>query len=152
MTKNWIAAIALLIASLGAHAQTAPVKVEGAWVRASVQGQSGTGAFMVLNAAEPLQLVGVSTPVAGVAEVHEMKMEGDVMRMRAVGTLALAPGKPLALKPGGYHVMLMDLKKPLKPGTQVPMTLQFRNAKGEASRIELSVPVAVQAGNNAHKH
>jgi copper(I)-binding protein len=143
--KTLIASILLLAGSLAAHAQPAPAKAEGAWARASVQGQSGTGAFMTLTATEPLTLVGASTPVAGVAAVHEMKMEGDVMRMHEVDKLAVAPGKPLQMKPGGFHVMLMDLKAPLKPGTRIPLTLTFRTAKGEARKLELSVPVAVTA-------
>lgn len=150
--KNWIATCALMLGTLAAHAQGAPVKAEGAWVRASVQGQGASGAFMTLTASEPVTLVGVASPVAGIAEVHEMRMEGDVMRMRAASTLPLVPGKKLELKPGGYHVMLMDLKKPLKAGTSVPLTLQFRNAKGESSKLELQVPVAVQGGNSPHKH
>ena len=158
MKINFLAACTVALAAFGANAQSpkafaaAPVKAEAAWVRASVQGQSGTGGFMTLTATEPLQLVGVASPVAGVAEVHEMKMENDVMRMRAVPSIALAPGKPLELKPGGYHLMLMQLKMPLKAGTQVPVTLQFRNAKGEARQLELAVPVAVRAGDAAHKH
>jgi copper(I)-binding protein len=106
---------------------------------------------MRITASEPLTLVAASTPVAGVAEVHEMKMEGDVMRMRAAGPLALAPGKPLELKPGGHHIMLMELKTPLAPNTRFPLTLSFRNAKGETRRVELSVPVSVRAPDG-HKH
>ena len=150
-----ISAVVLAMAAVAAYAQSDAIKVEGAWARASVQGQSGTGAFMTLTAREPLSLVGVTTPVAGVAEVHEMKMEGDVMRMRAVPALALPAGKPIELKPGGYHLMLMELKAPLKPDTRVPVTLQLRNAKGVTSTLEVSVPVAVRAPAGAapaHKH
>jgi copper(I)-binding protein len=144
--KNTIASLLLLLAAgLSAHAQPAPVQAEGAWARASVQGQSGSGAFMTLRATEPLTLVGASTPVAGVAAVHEMKMEGDVMRMHEAGNLSVAPGKPLQMKPGGLHVMLMDLKAPLKPGTRIPLTLSFRTAKGEPRKLELSVPVGITA-------
>jgi copper(I)-binding protein len=146
----------LLLASTvtAAAAQSAPVTAEGAWARASVQGQTATGAFLRLTARERLSLVGVSTPVAGVAEVHEMKLEGNVMRMRPIASLELPAGQPVELKPGGHHLMLMDLKAPLKPDTRVPVTLTFRNAKGEASRLELSVPVLTRApdGSAPHKH
>ena len=74
-------------------------KVEGAWVRGSVPGQQGTGAFMKHHRPQAMQLVGVATPVAGVAEVHEMKMEGDVMKMRAVPKLDLPAGKPWSSSP-----------------------------------------------------
>ncbi|MGE4240308.1 copper chaperone PCu(A)C [Ramlibacter sp.] len=152
--KRAFAAFAFGVA-LAAQGQTPPVKIEGAWARASVQGQSGTGAFMRITASEPLSLVGVSSPVAGVAEVHEMKMEGDVMKMRALPALALAPGKTVELKPGGYHLMLMSLKSPLKPDSQVPLTLTFRDAQGRQSALDLSVPVSVRAPDGktpAHRH
>ena len=138
------ACVAAFVTS-AALAQTAPVAADGAWVRATVQGQKSSGAFMKLTAREASQLVGVSTPVAGVAEVHEMKMEGDVMKMRAVPALALPAAQAVELKPGGYHLMLMDLRTPLLPGTRVPLTLVFRDAKGAESRLQLSVPVATQA-------
>ncbi|MGV3571982.1 MAG: copper chaperone PCu(A)C [Ramlibacter sp.] len=149
--QRFLASAALCVASFALQAQTAPVAVDGAWARPSVQGQSGTGAFMTLTAREPVSLVGVATPVAGVAELHEMRMDGDVMRMRAVGVIDLAPGKPLELKPGGYHLMLMDLKAPLAAGTQVPVSLRFRDAKGVVSTLQVSVPVAVRAPAG-HKH
>lgn len=149
---------ALFAGAALAQATPAPaVKVEGAWARASVQGQKGTGAFMKLTAAEGLKLVGAASPAAGVTEVHEMKMEGDVMKMRAVPALDLPAGKTVELKPGGYHVMLMDLKAPLMKDSAVPLTLTFRDAKGVESRLQLSVPVAAvapggSAATGAHKH
>jgi copper(I)-binding protein len=119
--------------------------VEGGWVRAAVPGQQATGAFMRITAKEPMQLVGASTPVAGIADVHEMKMEGDVMHMRPAGAIELPVGRAMELKPGGYHVMLQDLKKPLESGSTVPITLVFRDARGKESRLELKLPVALQA-------
>ncbi|MEO7391688.1 MAG: copper chaperone PCu(A)C, partial [Ramlibacter sp.] len=134
-------------------------KVEGAWVRSAVPGQQGTGAFMKLTAKEAMQLVGIATPVAGTAEVHEMKMEGDIMKMRAVDKLDLPAGRSVELRPGGYHLMLQDLKQPLAAGGTVPLTLTFRDAKGAQSKLELNVPVATQgpgtpAGGptGGHKH
>lgn len=118
--------------------------IEGAWVRASVPGQQATGAFMRITAKTPTQLVGASTPVAGTAEVHEMKMEGDVMRMRPAGAVELPAGRAFELKPGGYHLMLQDLKKPLEAGSTVPLTLVFRDTKGAETRMDLRLPVAVQ--------
>jgi len=152
--KTTILAALALFASTAVFAQ-APVAVENAWARASVQGQSGTGAFMRITAREPLTLVGVSTPVARVAEVHEMKMEGDVMRMRAIPGLELPARKAVELRPGGYHLMLMELRAPLMPETRIPLTLTFRDANGQSRSMEVSVPVAVRppAGSAApHKH
>jgi periplasmic copper chaperone A len=134
----------LLTATQWASAQS--VEVTGAWARATVQGQKASGAFMQLTSAQGARLVAVSSPVAGVAEVHEMKMEGDVMRMRAVsGGLELPAGKPVALSPGGFHVMLMDLKVALQKDTTIPMTLVFKDAKGVETKKELRVPVSIAA-------
>jgi copper(I)-binding protein len=135
-----------------ALARPAPVEAQGAWIRPAVPGQQGTGGFMRLTAREPLQLVGLSSPVAGVAEVHEMKMEGELMKMRPVGVLDLPAGKTVELKPGGYHLMLMDLKQPLPADSTVPLVLLFRNALGVSSRLELKVPVKAGAPADAHKH
>lgn len=133
----------------------AAVDVRDAWIRASVPGQSGTGAFMKLSAPSGARLVGASTPVAGVAAVHEMKMEGDTMRMREVPGLELPARQTVELKAGGYHIMMMDLKQPLTSGSTVPLTLRFEDAKGQKSTLELKVPVLAGAAAPAggeHKH
>jgi copper(I)-binding protein len=138
LSRALVAGLALACGAL--YAQT--VDIKDAWVRTSVQGQNATGAFMKITAKENERLVALSTPVAGVAEVHQMTLDGGVMKMRAVqGGLALPAGKTVALTPGGYHVMLMDLKAPLANGSTVPMTLVFRNDKGAQSKVELEVPV-----------
>lgn len=137
------AALLALFLALPAFAQPR-LQVEGAWVRTSPS-PTGTAAYMRLTAGEPLTLVGVSTPVAGVAEVHDMKLDGDVMRMRAVDTLPLPVGQAVELKPGGLHLMLMDLKAPLQGDVRVPVTLLLRDAKGTERRLELQVPVAPRA-------
>lgn len=132
-----------------AGAAAAAVTVEGAWARASVPGQKATGAFMRLTAPHSMRLVRVQSPAAGVTEVHEMKMDGDIMKMRAVPLLELPAGKAVDLKPGGYHVMLMDLKAPLAKGTSVAVTLFFQDAQGVESQQQLQLPVAAQAPGNA---
>lgn len=150
--------LAFTLAAASAHAQT--VEVSNAWVRATVPGQKGTGAFMSLTAKDGARLVGISSPVAGVAEVHEMKMEGDIMKMRALPMLDLPAGKTVQLKPGGYHLMLTDLKQPLPKGASVPLTLRFQDAKGVESRLDVSLPVSTAAPSTAatgpahgeHKH
>ena len=139
-------AISLILASTTGALWAQSVDVKGAWARTSVQGQKATGAFMTLTAREGAKLVSASSPAAGVVEVHEMKMDGDIMRMRAVtGGLDLPAGKAVELKPGGYHVMLMDLKAALPKDTTVPLILVFKNAKGVESKIELKVPVSTAA-------
>ena len=105
-----------------AWAQTA-VKVDEAWVRGTVAQQTATGAFMRLTASQNTRLVAVESPAAGVVEIHEMAMDNNVMKMRTVPGLDLSAGRTVELKPGGYHVMLMDLKQAVKAGDTVPLTL-----------------------------
>jgi copper(I)-binding protein len=136
---------ACLASGLSAQLFAQTVEVSGVWARATVPGQRATGAFMHLISKEGSRLVAASSPVAGVAEVHEMKLEEGVMRMRAVpGGLELPPGKTVELKPGGYHLMLMDLKQPLPKESTIALTLVFQDAKGAQTRTELKVPVGMQ--------
>ena len=141
---------AALAAGLCMSVAAQTVEVKDGWVRTSVAGQMATGAFMKITAREDTRLVSISTPVAGVAQVHEMKMDGNVMKMRALeGGLELPAGKTVELKAGAYHVMLMDLKAPLPKDSTVAMTLVFKDAKGVESRLELKLPVATGA---VHAH
>jgi periplasmic copper chaperone A len=155
-----LAVIMLASAAFSQNMGAADVVVKDAWVRTSVPGQQATGAFMTLTAKNGLKLVSIASPAAGVAEVHEMKMEGDIMRMRAVaGGLDLPAGKTVELKPGGYHLMLMDLKAALVKDSAIALTLVFKDAKGAESKLELKVPVATKPPSgkpamdmNQHKH
>jgi copper(I)-binding protein len=133
-----LAVIALSALALPAGAQIA---VSDAWVRGTVSGQMATGAFMQLKAPDDAVLVSASSPVAGVVEIHEMKLEGGVMRMGAIKRLALPAGKTVDLKPGGYHVMLMELTQPLKEGETVPVTLTFEDKAGRTQTVEVKAPV-----------
>lgn len=126
--------LAALVTAAAAHAQ---VDVQHAWVRATVAHQKATGAFMQLTATSDARLVGASSPVAGIVEIHEMAMVQDVMKMRAVSGLDLPAGKTVELKPGGYHVMLLDLKGQVKDGDIVPLTLVVEDRDGKRQSIEL---------------
>jgi len=155
--KNTFKPIAALMAGLCITGMAmAQVKVEGGWARATVQGQKATGAFMKLTAPQATRLVAVSTPVAGVAEIHEMKMDGSVMQMRALPALDLPANQAVELKPGSYHLMLMDLKAPLMKDSSVALTLTFKDAKGVESKQQVSVPVTVGMpqghAHGQHKH
>lgn len=145
-----LVAVATLVVGFATSAMSQDIDVKNAWVRTSVQGQSATGAFMTITAKQDTRLIGVVSPAAGVAEVHEMKMDGGVMKMRVVeGGVPLLAGQPVELKSGGYHVMLMDLKAALPKDSTVPLTLVFKDAKGVESRVELTLPVSTSAA--AHK-
>ena len=134
-----LAAVALA-ASLVAPA-FAQVTVKDPWVRATVPEQKATGAFMQLRAPAGARLLEARSSVAGVVELHEMSMEGTTMRMRAVPGIDLPAGKTVELKPGGYHVMLMDLKQPLKDGQTVAITLVVEAADKKRESIEVKATV-----------
>ncbi len=126
--------------------QTAkPVKIEQAWIRARLPGQDITVGYMTLTAGQAAQLVGASSTAAGSVELHEMKMDGDVMRMRAIDSVALPAGQPVELKSGGYHLMLLDLKTPLANNTSAPLVLTFKDASGREFKEEMKVPVSTAA-------
>jgi periplasmic copper chaperone A len=134
----------LIALALGASASAtvfAQVTVKDAWVRATVAQQKATGAFMQLTAAQDSKLISVSSSAVPVVEVHEMSMDGGVMKMRAIPSLALPAGTTVALRPGGYHVMLMDLKQAMKPGDVVPLSLVVENAAGKRETIEVKAEV-----------
>jgi copper(I)-binding protein len=134
-----ITAFALATAALAAHSQTT---VKEAWVRGTVPQQQASGAFMQITSAQGGRLVAVSTPMASVAEVHEMKMaDGGVMKMAAVPALDLPAGKAVELKPGGYHIMLMGLKQQLKAGDSVPLTLTIQGKDGKKETLQVAAPV-----------
>lgn len=145
-----LTAVALAASALTAFAHGEAVEVDNAWARATVKGQMASGAFMTLTASDGGKLVGVSTPAAGVAQVHVMKMDAGVMTMAEVkGGLELPAGQAVELKPGGFHIMLMDLKAPLVKGSTLPLTLIVKDAKGIESKVDVQVPVAAQAPKGA---
>ena len=140
-------------------AQTAaPTTVKDPWVRGTVAQQKVSGFFAQITSAGGGKLVSASSPVAGVVEIHEMTMAGDTMRMRAVAAVELPAGKLVELKPGGYHVMLMDLKQPLKAGEEVTVTLVIESAGGKRETLAVKAPVrplagsAAEPGHSGHKH
>ncbi|MGJ7915300.1 copper chaperone PCu(A)C [Massilia sp. LXY-6] len=119
----------------------AQVSVSDPWVRATVPQQKVGGAFMQLTSAKPARLVEVKTPVAGRVELHQMAMEGQTMRMRAVDSIELPAGQTVNLASGGYHLMLFDLKRQLKEGEQVPLTLVVLDGAGKRETVAVSAPV-----------
>jgi copper(I)-binding protein len=141
----------LLLAAIAAPASAQP-NVSDAWVRGTVPGQRATGAFMTLTSPEDVALVGARSPVAGVVEIHEMKMDGGVMRMRAVPRVPLRKDAPLKLEPGGYHVMLMALTRDLKVGEAVPVSLTFEDASGKRTTVDVGATVRPLTAAHPAKH
>lgn len=139
-----------LIAALALPAWAQTTATEP-WVRGTVSpAQKATGLFVQLQSAQGGRLVSVSSPVAGLVEIHEMKVEGGVMKMRAIPGLDLPAGQAVALKPGGYHVMLLDLKQPLKAGDTVPFTLVIEGKDQRRETLSLQAPVRAMGGAPAH--
>ena len=144
------AVCAALSLALPAAAQ---VIVSDPWIRGTVPQQMATGAFMQLKSAKDAKLVEARSPAAGVVEIHEMKMENNVMRMRAVQALALPAGRTVELKPGGYHMMLMDLKQQMKEGEVVPVTLVVESGgKRESIEVKAKVRAATASGDMPKNH
>jgi len=134
------AAAALIAISLPAFAQNASIQVEKPWARATPGGATTGAAYMTLDNKSNAEdrLTGASSDVASTLQIHEMKVVNGTMQMREVaGGLAIPPGGSVALKPGGYHVMLIGLKKPLKTGDSFALTLQFQ----KAGSVSITVPV-----------
>ncbi len=127
----------------------AGVEVKDAWVRATVVQQRATGAFMRLTSTEPVRVVEVRSPAAKIVELHQMLIENNVMKMQAVSALELHPGKAVELRPGGYHVMLVDLVKPLAAGDHVDLTLVVEDKDKMRSQIAVNAEVRSISGRPA---
>lgn len=145
-------ALTALLAALTLPA-VAQVTVKDAWVRGTVAAQKATGAFMQLQSVQDARLVSAKSPVAGVVEIHEMAMEKDVMKMRALTKgLDLPAGKNVELKPGGLHIMLMDLKQPVKDGEQIPLTLVIEGKDKKQTTVEVKASVKALGAAMEHQH
>lgn len=143
--SGWmIAATACLAAQAG---WAANISVTGAWARATMPGQPVSGAYMQIQSDADARLVGASSPAVPRVEIHEMKMDGDVMRMREVKAIDLPRGKTVSLQPGGFHIMLMNLPKPIAAGDVIPLTLVV-----EAGGRQQTVEVKAEARAMQHSH
>ena len=129
-----------------AHAKDgAIIEVRSAWARSTVPGQLGTGAFMQLRSKEGARVIGASSDIAGVVEIHEMARQGDLMLMRPVRALDLPPGRLVELKSGGYHMMLMDLKRELTAGERIKVDLRIETRDKKLITQPLEIEVRARA-------
>ena len=153
MKKAIITALGLAVFSVPALAE---VTVKDSWVRGTTPAQKVTSAFMEITSSEAAALLSASSPVAGVVEIHTMKMEDGVMKMRALPKLDLPAGKAVKLAPGGNHVMLMDLKQQMKKGDVVPITLKIEGKDKKVQMLEVKAEVRDLAApatmDHGHKH
>ena len=139
---------AVLAQGVAKTVTTNAIKIEDAYTRATAPGQQVAGGFMKIeNKGVADQLISASSPVAGEVQLHEMAMEGNVMKMRQVKDIAVPAGGAVELKPGGFHLMFMNIKAPLTAGETVPVKLKF----AKAGDVEIKMPVNAM-GAGAMKH
>lgn len=145
-------ALSLALSTLLAGAALAQTSATEPWVRATVSpAQKATGLFVQLTSPQGGRLVAASSPAAGLVEIHEMKLVDGVMRMRALPDgLPLPAGEAVALKPGGLHIMLIDLKQPIKEGDLVPVTLTVEGQGGARETLQLQAPARLMAAPMKH--
>ncbi len=138
---------AVFIASIliSACSKQDSIEIKNQWVRASNDGQDVSAAYMTIVSNEDTSLIAIDSDVADVIEIHSMSMENGVMKMRMLDTLDLIAGKPTELSPGGFHLMLFDLKKPLTAGKEAHFTLHFKNKAGQEKTISITSPIKAEA-------
>ncbi|MDR1661343.1 MAG: copper chaperone PCu(A)C [Azoarcus sp.] len=129
--------VALLFAAPAIHGE---VRIDDPWVRATVAQQKATGAFMKITSTADARLLEIRSALAGTAEIHEMRLDGDRMKMRAISSLALPAGVTVELKPGGFHIMLLELSAQVKESDTVPLSLIIETANGERETIDIDAP------------
>ena len=150
--KAFFAAALLIAAAASLSARAANLSVTDAWVRATVPGQPVSGAYLRIQSDADARLIGVSSSVVPRVEMHEMKMDGDVMRMRELKSINLPKGKTVSLEPGGFHLMLMKLKKPIAAGDIIPFTLVVESG-GKKQTVEVKAEArAMGGGMQHHRH
>lgn len=140
----------LALAFMAQGAMAAGVSIENVWMRATVPGQQVAGAYMDITSPVNARLVGVQSPAAGSMEIHFMRMNHGVMEMREVKALPLPKGKTVKLAPGGFHLMLFDLKQPFKTGATVPIKLTIETADKKRETVDVTAQVRDLSGQMMH--
>ena len=149
MTAGIALSSTVLAQSVSKTAATNAIKIEDAYTRATVPGQQVAGGFMKIeNKGVADQLISASSTVAGEVQLHEMAMDGNVMKMRQVKEIAVPAGGVIELKPGGLHLMFMNIKAPLAAGETVPVKLKF----AKAGEVEVKMPVNAMGNSGVMKH
>lgn len=154
---RYVLLLTLAASSTYIHAKDI-VSIENAWVRPTNTGQDVGAAYMTFVSTQDTTLVRAESNVTKSIEIHSMTMQNGVMKMRMMETLPLTANKPYKLEPGGFHLMLFDLKKPLTEGEQVNFELTFKSNNVEFKqqvKALVKTPVSVGTSNgdgNGHEH
>lgn len=128
----------------------AAVTTSDIWVRTTAPGQKVAGAYLHLSSTEDVKLTGGSSPASETLELHEMSMQGEVMKMRRLDGIDLPAGKKVELKPGGYHIMLMGISSQIKEGDVIPMELIITDRAGK--QTSLHVKAVARGSSISHEH
>jgi len=144
--------IALSFFAFFSLAAAAEVTVTAPWARATVASQKSSGAFLQLQSSKATRLVAASSPLAGRVELHEMSMQNNVMSMRALSAIDLPAGQLVELRPGAFHVMLFDLRQPLKAGDKLPLTLEFDDGHNGRESITVQAEIRELNADMMHHH
>lgn len=131
---------------------SAGVSIKDPWIRETVPGQSVAAGYMTISSNTETELIGGTTAIAENIEVHEMRMQGDIMKMRKLDKLVIKPGQPIVLSPSGYHLMLGNIRQPLRDGDTIPITLFFNNLDGTVDKATLAIPVKAAAHHDKSNH
>jgi copper(I)-binding protein len=147
----------IVVCSIGvmpwSFASAANISVTNAWARATMPGQPVSAAYLEIRSDSDAKLVAAKSPVIPRVEVHEMSMAGGVMKMRQVKAIPLPKGETVKLEPGGYHIMLMNLKKPIAAGEKIPLTLIVEaDGKRQEVKIEAEAKSREAAPDGMHGH
>ena len=139
---NKLVKLAILFSlALSGPVAYADVTITDAWARATRPAQKVGAAYMTLQSLQDATLVKIESPAAGTVEIHSMTMNDGVMKMRRLEELPLSGGESVKLAPGGFHLMLFDLAKPLQAGETVPFTLHFKDSAGNTSTVQTQAPI-----------
>ena len=153
LTKlGWLLCLSLLLPQMAEAKADEAVQVSDAWVRETVPGQSIGAAYMRIRSTQRLELVRVQSAVARSAEIHRMSMEDGLMKMRELKSVGIDAGGEVTLEPGGTHVMLIDIRRPLRPGEEVTLKLHFGRLDGSAFAVTVRAPVKSLAAEARHEH
>ena len=146
-----IAATWAISASAQKSAAEPSLKVFDVWVKTTVPGGSVSAAYMHIKSAKPLKLIKAESPLTNTVELHDMKMKDGVMEMKAVDAIVIPANKLIDLKPGGFHIMLIKVNKPIKKGDEVPLTLTFENEAKKTFTVDVKAK-GQEKDSHSHKH
>ncbi len=152
MPRLLTTAFAFYCVSLSGIACADQISVTNVWTRAGAPGQKVAGIYFDIESVVDAKLVAVSTPIAQVAELHLMTVDNGTMRMRAVLAVDLPAGKTVSLEPGGYHVMLFDLKRSLQAGERIPIQLSIEDVDGRQMKLKIEADVRNLDGSKLRDH